>query len=96
MKHCFFNVLKDSLIRVLEEMLADCPFITIPVLPYEIMAFSDSVQSKSSIRGFLVRSRIADINIFCLRSHKEFPLIVAWSACFISDGFCNQATQLTM
>ncbi len=83
-------------------MLAHCLFITIPVLLYEIMAFSDSVESKSSVHGFLVRSRLADINIFCLRSHQEFPLIVARSACFIFDGFwsfiqirvdCNQANS---
>lgn len=54
------------MIRVLEEMLAHCLFITIPVLFYEIMAFSDSVESTSSVHSFLVRSRLADINIFYL------------------------------
>ncbi len=68
-----------SVIRVLEEMLARCLFITIPVLLYEIMAFSDSVESKSSVRGLLVRSRLADINIFCLQSHQELSLTVVRS-----------------
>ncbi len=60
-------------------MLARCLFITIPVLLYEIMAFSDSVESKSSVYGLLVRSRLADINIFCLQSHQELSLTVVRS-----------------
>ncbi len=68
-----------SVIRVLEEMLARCLFITIPVLLYEIMAFSDSVEFKSSVYDLLVRSRLADINIFCLQSHQELSLTVVRS-----------------